>query len=84
MTFGGADQELTDKLVKIVLNKISKEIQVHIDMKSKDEDLTEKARIFEEILKSFGWNKDETPMSLKQFWKISQSLKGYLESRKSL
>ena len=37
-----------------------------------------------DLCKDFGWSEDEKPISLHEFWKVNQSLKGFPTSGKSL
>lgn len=75
------DSSCTNKLVKIVLHKMNKSIQSN---KAKDQHYEEKNNIMEDLCNKYGWSKDQKPIGLNQFWKITQSMKNYSNSRKSL
>lgn len=75
------DQNTTNKLIKIILHKISKSVQA---VKNKDQTFEEKNNIIEELCSKYGWDKEEKTIGLQEFWKIAQSMKYYSNSRKSL
>lgn len=68
-------------LVKIVLHKLNKEIQAK---KNKDSNYAAKNVLIQNLCGKYGWSKDEKPINLHQFWKMTQSIKNVIISRNSI
>lgn len=56
------DPNLTNKLVKIVLQKLN---TISKSLKTKDPNYAEKLAMIEELHKQFGWGEDERAMNLR-------------------